>query len=1038
MATISNTLKINDAFSNVLKKFDAGVQKTVGLTNRLKNAMNNSNGGMFSLGNGARSAGIGLKQIVAGTAFGGMISSAASAATTGIHSMIGELNEASVSWQTFDGNMRQLGRSPAQIAAAKSSMQKFAQDTIYSASDMSSTYSQLAAVGVKDTTRLVKGFGGLAAAATDPKQAMKTLSQQATQMAAKPTVQWQDFKLMLEQTPAGMAAVAKSMHMSSQDLVKNVQDGKIKTQEFLNAVAKTGTNANFSKMATQYKTVGQAMDGLKETLSNGLQPQFQRLSKIGINAIEGITNKLSKLNWSSFGDGIINAINYVKPIFDKFKLGLQDVFDGFKKTGAGKEVGKMFQTIADSVSDVIDTMSTGTGETSFFTTLGSISGRSISGLAKAISAIAKVIGSLDPSSLQALATAFLILKSGTRGLIFTAVVYGLNKLSKLKPGTLNNIAGAIKNLAIAFATFKVINTIGKGLSTAADFLKKFKKPQTPEVPKAPTENLPKISAIAQSAGAFLKLGAALMEVGIAVVLVAGGFWILVQAANSLANGGGAAIAVFFGMIIAIGALAVVVKLLGPAFISSAAGFIIFGAALLLIGVAIFIATAGLALLGMQLPNIATYGAQAALNIILLAVAITIFGSAAIIGAIGIVALSLAIVVLSVSLVIAAVAAVILGSALLILGVFAIVASVGITLLATGVALLAVLSITAAIGLVLMGAGITIIAGVAMVAAAGMILFALALMLATPLLMMAAVGTLLLGVAATVLGAGLLIVGVALMVVTSGLIAVGDAVMMLVTIFIMAGTMMVTAITSAMNNVVNSVRNGISNAVNAARSFAGSLVSVGRDLIQGLVNGIKSMIGSAVSAVSSVASKVVSAAKNILHIGSPSKLFNQYGRWIDQGLAIGLNHDADLASNASAEMAEGVIAATSNMTPTLNPIAIDQTNVGDLLAKGFDRAAAAVNSVANALNGLDGTTAGIGINEQDQLDTAINSDNGNVNGLVNTRFGGNSTNNDNHSSTVTIESGAIQINSTGNADYDADQILAALENRLIAQNEKALS
>ena len=1038
MATISSTLKINDAFSNVLNKFNAGVQRSVSLGSRLKNAMNGGSNGMLSLGNGARSAGIGLKQIIAGTAFGGMISSAASAATTGIHSMIDELNEASVSWQTFDGNMRQLGRSPAQIAAAKSSMQKFAQDTIYSASDMSSTYSQLAAVGVKDTTRLVKGFGGLAAAATDPKQAMKTLSQQATQMAAKPTVQWQDFKLMLEQTPAGMAAVAKSMHMSTQDLVKNVQDGKIKTQEFLNAVAKTGTNANFSKMATQYKTVGQAMDGLKETLSNGLQPQFQRLSKIGINAIEGITNKLSKLNWSSFGDGIINAINYVKPIFDKFKLGLQDVFDGFKKTGAGKEVGKMFQTIADSVSDVIDTMSTGTGETSFFTILGSISGRSILGLAKAISAIAKVIGSLDPSSLQALATAFLILKSGTRGLIFTAVVYGLNKLSKLKPDTLNNIAGAIKNLAIAFATFKVINTIGKGLSTAVDFLKKFKKPQTPEVPKAPTENLPKISAIAQSASAFLKLGAALMEVGIAVVLVAGGFWILVQAANSLANGGGAAIAVFFGMIIAIGALAIIVKFLGPAFISAAAGFLVFGAALLVIGVAILVASAGLALLGTQLPNIATYGAQAALNIILLAVAITIFGSAAIIGAIGIVALSLAIIVLSVSLVIAAVGAVLLGAGLLILGVFAIIAAVGITMLAVGVALLAVFSITAAIGLVLMGAGITIIAGVAMVAAAGMMLFALALMLATPLLMMAAVGTLLLGVAAVVLGAGLLIVGAALMVVASGLAAVGVAVMMLVTMFIMAGTMMVTAITSAMSNVVNSVRNGISNAVNAASKFKDSLVSVGKQLIQGLINGITNMAKNAVKAVENVAGKVVSAAKSFFHLGSPSKLFNQFGRWLDQGLAIGLNHDADIAANASASMAAGVVAAASDMTPTLNPLSIGKTNAGDLLANGFDRAATAVNSVANALNGLDGTTAGIGINERDQLDTAINSDNGNVNGLVGARFGNSATSNDNRSSTITIESGAIQINSTGNSDEDFETLVGKFEDYLIAKSEKSLT
>lgn len=1035
MATISSTLKINDAFSNVLNKFNAGVQRSVSLGSRLKNAMNGGSNGMLSLGNGARSAGIGLKQIIAGTAFGGMISSAASAATTGIHSMIGELNEASVSWQTFDGNMRQLGRSPAQIAAAKSSMQKFAQDTIYSASDMSSTYSQLAAVGVKNTTRLVKGFGGLAAAATDPKQAMKTLSQQATQMAAKPTVQWQDFKLMLEQTPAGMAAVAKSMHMSTQDLVKNVQDGKIKTQEFLNAVAKTGTNANFSKMATQYKTVGQAMDGLKETLSNGLQPQFQKLSKIGISAIEGITNKMSELNWNSFGDGIINAINYVKPIFDKFKLGLQDVFDGFNSTGAGKEVGKMFQTIADAVSDVIDTMSEGDGKTSFFTTLGSISGRSISGIAKAISAIAKVISKLDPSSLQALGTAFFILKTGTRGLIFTTVVYGLNKLSKLKPGTLNNIAGAIKNLAIAFAAFKVINTLGKGISGIAKVFGAFKKVKSP---KMPTNNVPESGGIMQSAGAFLKLGAALMEVGVAVVLVASGFWILAQAANSLASGGDTSIAVFFGMLVAIGALAVVVKLLGPAFISSAAGFLIFGAALLLIGVAIFIATAGLALLGMQLPNIATYGAQAALNILLLAVAITVFGVAAIIGAIGIVALALAIVVLSVSLVIAAVGAVLLGAGLLILGVFAIVAAVGIIMLAVGVALLAVFSIIAAVGLVLMGAGIAILAVVAIIAAVGMMLFAVALAMATPIILVAAVGVLLLGVAAIILGAGLMVVGAALMMVATGMVAAGAAAMMMVAMFIMAGTMLVAAITGAMQNVVSAVRNGVQNAVNAAKSFGSALVSVGKDLIQGLINGITSMIGSAVRAVSNVAGKVVGAAKSFFHIGSPSKLFNQYGRWLDQGLAIGLNHDADVAANASASMAAGVVAAASDMTPTLNPLAISKSNAGDMLANGFNRAYDAITQVGGALSSLNGANAGIGIDETDQIDTSYSGDDGRPNSLIGAKFGGFGSKSDDHSATVTIENGAIQINSSGDAEYDAETLVEKIENYLIAKRDKSLS
>ena len=243
-------------------------------------------------------------------------------ASNGVRAFIGELNESTVAWSTFEGNMRQIGKGPAQIYAAKNSLQKFAQDTIYSSSDMAQTYSQLAAVGTKNTTALVKGFGGLAAAATDPKQAMKTLSEQATQMAAKPMVQWQDFKLMLEQTPAGMAAVGKTMGMNTKELVKAVQDGKVKTEDFLNAIAKTGTNANFSKMATQYKTIGQAMDGLKETVTNKVQPQFKKLSDIGINAISGITDALGNINFGSFSNGIINAISYVRPILDKVKLGI--------------------------------------------------------------------------------------------------------------------------------------------------------------------------------------------------------------------------------------------------------------------------------------------------------------------------------------------------------------------------------------------------------------------------------------------------------------------------------------------------------------------------------------------------------------------------------------------------------------------------------------------------------------------------------------------------------------------------------------------
>lgn len=242
------------------------------------------------------------------------------AISNGISDVYKGLSETSATWQTFNGNMAYIGKSSKEISKVRGELTKFAQQTIYSASDMASTYSQLAAVGTKNTTKLVKGFGGLAAASENPQQAMKTLSEQATQMAAKPMVQWQDFRLMLEQTPAGIAAVAKTMGMSTSELIKNVQDGKVKTEDFFNAIAKAGTNANFSKMATQYKTVGQAMDGLKETATNALLPTFDKIGSYGIKAISGIINYLDGINpqalAQSIGSAVDSVINVLSTVFN--------------------------------------------------------------------------------------------------------------------------------------------------------------------------------------------------------------------------------------------------------------------------------------------------------------------------------------------------------------------------------------------------------------------------------------------------------------------------------------------------------------------------------------------------------------------------------------------------------------------------------------------------------------------------------------------------------------------------------------------------
>ena len=222
----------------------------------------------------------------------------------GISNMVGELNSSSKAWKTFEGNMGMLGKSSGEIKHIKGELQDFATATIYSASDMATTYSQLAAVGTKNCTELVKGFGGLAAAAESPTQAMKTLSQQATQMAAKPKVAWEDFKLILEQTPAGIAAVAKEMGKSTSQLVKDVQAGTIETDAFFDAIARVGTNDAFTKLATSYKSVDEAMGGLMETVSNKLQPAFDKLSELSIGGIEKVIDCISEFDGEALAASI--------------------------------------------------------------------------------------------------------------------------------------------------------------------------------------------------------------------------------------------------------------------------------------------------------------------------------------------------------------------------------------------------------------------------------------------------------------------------------------------------------------------------------------------------------------------------------------------------------------------------------------------------------------------------------------------------------------------------------------------------------------
>ena len=375
------------------------------------------------LGNAGSKVGSIFKQVLGANLVSSAISTTIGSITSGVRELYGELNGSNKAWQTFEGNMSMLGKSAEEISNAKKAMQDYATQTIYSASDMAQTYSQLAAVGIKGTDKLVTGFGGLAAAAENPQQAMKTLSQQAVQMAAKPTVAWQDFKLMLEQTPAGISAVAKEMGMSTSEMVTAVQDGTIKTEDFFNAIQKVGNNEHFAKMATQFKSIDQAIDGARETLSNKLMPTFEKFNQFGIKVVEQLTNALDKIDFSKVADkvgkfldgvNIEEAFSKIGSIIDNTVSKVKTFFNAFAQTGAIQAFLSAMKATGVAIKHVYDSLTTNSNLKMFGTLLGTI----VKWLSIAAQAVGNFISKLDSSVINKVSGGLLALVIGFKALNF--------------------------------------------------------------------------------------------------------------------------------------------------------------------------------------------------------------------------------------------------------------------------------------------------------------------------------------------------------------------------------------------------------------------------------------------------------------------------------------------------------------------------------------------------------------------------------------------------------------------------------------------
>lgn len=898
---------VKAVLSAVDKNFSSTMKSALGYTNNLKDTLTSG-------------IGFGILTGVGQKAFASL--------SGGVSGIISDMGDASAAWKTFEGNMTMNGTVASEIQDIKKELQDFATQTVYSASDMASTYAQLAAVGTKDTRKLVKGFGGLAAAAENPTQAMKTLSQQATQMAAKPTVAWEDFKLMLEQTPAGVAAVAKTMGMSTTEMIKNIQDGTIATEDFFNAVAETGTNANFTKLATEYKTVGQAMDGLTETMSTKLQPAFDTLSGYGIKAVSKLSDSFDQIDGNALAAKITSGVDTVMKYVDVLKTNM---------SGVGKAFHDAFSAIGSEFSDISGKFGSDTSIKNFGDAVHVAAGY-----------LKKFAGFLEENSDKVA----LVLKNLPKLLV---AYKGFKILKAVAP-----FVGVFSKGILMLA--------GKGVGAIAGKLFGIGKAQK-TVGEASESSA---KQMVQSAGAFLMLGAG-------IALIAGGFALLAYSSVQLANAGPLAIGVMVGMVAAVAGLLVVAKAVAPALTAGAAGFVAFGGAIILAAVgmalmtaaAISLANAGPLAIGVMVGMVAA--------IALLAAGAALLGPALSAGAIGFIAFGAAIALVGVGALLAAVALTLvasvlptvveygaqgalsiaaLGAGMIVFAAGAAAAGVGCIVLGVGLAIVAVGLGLIAVTVLVVAAGVLALAAGAVILGSGLIITGAALMLVGASLPMVATGALLslagftallavsvaLTAVLTLLTVPLLLLGVSFTAASLGIVAFGLA-MTTSALGVAAMSLALKAVNSSMKSIAKNAKAAQSSITSMKKS-----VSIVNDGLDALGSKAKSAIDKLVSAFSGSTGDAQSAA---------SSLANGFKNGIQTGIApipsIGISCMAKFNSGL---MAGGVMAIatsrsiSSSIISTMNATQSGMYNcgyyIGIGLANGMRASLGEVQAVAAQL------------------------------------------------------------------------------------------
>jgi len=396
--------------------WNAGVKDIESGSRQIEESARQADGALGDVDKSASksSSGLGKFGVVAG-AVGGLVSSGIGMAVDAIGDLTGDIIEASDSADKFKSTLNFAGLDTGTIDALTASTQTYADQTVYSISDIRNVTAQLASNGVQGFDQLAEAAGNLNAVAGGNAQTFSSVGMVLTQTAGAGKLTTENWNQLADAIPGASGKLQEAM-LKNGAYTGNFRDamekGEISAEEFNQAIMDLGMTDAAKEAATSTSTIEGAIGNLEASVVGVGTTILDRFKGPLTSGISMLAQRISGL--SGVFTGLVQTIG---PILSQIGTTFQTAFQpvvGMVQSQllpALKPLMSALQNIGNAIMPAIQPIASG------LATVASNIVQTMSVILTAVTPVINNIASLIQAVLPAIQSAFQIWGTYIQGVI---------------------------------------------------------------------------------------------------------------------------------------------------------------------------------------------------------------------------------------------------------------------------------------------------------------------------------------------------------------------------------------------------------------------------------------------------------------------------------------------------------------------------------------------------------------------------------------------------------------------------------------------